>query len=257
MPHLEGQTIRTAVIRNAQLRWPVPKQLARLVAGRRIERLERRSKYLLLDCGSGWIIMHLGMSGSLRVLPDGVPPGDHDHFDLVLESGKVLRLNDPRRFGAVLWERGDPSNNKLLRNMAPEPFDAQFDADWLLHRTRRRSASIKNVLMDNHIVCGVGNIYASEALFRAGIHPARAAGRISRERYVRLVEAIRETLQAAISAGGSTLRNFVDADGNPGYFQQTHLVYGRAGEPCRQCGAPIKALRLGQRSAFYCGHCQR
>ncbi|PWT71946.1 MAG: DNA-formamidopyrimidine glycosylase [Proteobacteria bacterium] len=257
LPHLEGQTIRTVVIRNGQLRWPVPKQLARLVAGRRIERLERRSKYLLLDCGSGWIIMHLGMSGSLRVLPDGVPPGDHDHFDLVLDSGKVLRLHDPRRFGAVLWERGDPSSNKLLRNMAPEPFDAKFDADWLLRRTRGRSASIKNVLMDNHIVCGVGNIYASEALFRAGIHPARPAGRISRERYVRLIEAIRETLQAAITAGGSTLRNFVDANGNPGYFQQTHLVYDRAGEPCRRCGAPIKTLRLGQRSAFYCGRCQR
>jgi len=256
-PHLQGQTIVTAVVRNPQLRWPVPKQLARLVAGRRIERVERRSKYLLLDCGTGWIIVHLGMSGSLRVLSADHPPGAHDHLDLVLEGGKVLRLHDPRRFGAVLWQRGTPEGNKLLRNIAPEPFDPRFDADWLFRHTRGRKAAIKNVLMDNHIVCGVGNIYASEALFRAGIHPIRAAGRISRDRYVRLVDAIRATLKAAISAGGSTLRDFVNADGSPGYFQQTHFVYGRAGEACRQCGTPVKSLRIGQRSAFYCPHCQR
>ena len=256
-PHLQGQTIVTAVVRNPQLRWPVPKQHARLVAGRRIERLERRGKYLLLDCGTGWIIVHLGMSGSLRVLPADRPPGAHDHLDLVLEGGKILRLHDPRRFGAVLWQQGGPEGNKLLRNIAPEPFDPQFDGDWLFRHTRGRKAAIKNVLMDNHIVCGVGNIYASESLFRAGIHPIRAAGRISRDRYVRLVDAIRVTLKAAISAGGSTLRDFVNADGSPGYFQQTHFVYGRAGEACRQCGTPVKSLRIGQRSAFYCPHCQR
>ena len=255
-PHLQGRTIVTAIVRNAQLRWPVPGQLARLVAGRRIERLERRSKYLLLDCGTGWLILHLGMSGSLRVVPADHPPGTHDHLDLVLETGKALRLHDPRRFGAVLWQKGDPAANRLLRDIAPEPFDPRFSAAWLFERTRGRKAAIKSVLMDNRIVCGVGNIYASESLFRAGIHPARAAGRIGLHRYVRLIDAIRVTLEEAIRAGGSTLRDFVHADGSPGYFQQTHFVYGRDGEACRRCGSPIRSVRIGQRSAFYCPRCQ-
>ena len=257
VPHVQGQTIRTAVVRNPHLRWPVPKHLARLVAGRRIERLERRSKYLLLDCGGDWLILHLGMSGSLRVVPADQPPGAHDHLDLVLESGMALRLHDPRRFGAVLWQPGEPARNKLLRDIAPEPFGPEFDAQWLFDRTRGRKVAIKSLLMDNHLVCGVGNIYANESLFRAGIRPGRAAGRIGRERYAKLVDAIRATLAEAIRAGGSTLRDFVNADGNPGYFQQQYFVYGRAGEACRLCATPIRSVRIGQRSAFYCPRCQR
>ena len=183
-PHLQGERIRTAVVRNGNLRWPVPRKLPELVAGRRIEKLERRSKYLLLDCGGGWLIFHLGMSGSLRVVPVDTPAGTHDHVDLVLETGNALRLHDPRRFGAVLWEPGDPSRNRLLQGLAPEPLGNEFSAEWLFSRTRGRAAAIKNLLMDNHLVCGVGNIYANESLFRAGIHPARAGGRISRPRYV-------------------------------------------------------------------------
>ena len=256
-PHLEGKRIQTAVIRNGRLRWPVPRKLPQLLAGRRIERVQRRSKYLLLDCGGGWLIVHLGMSGSLRVVPASTPPGLHDHVDLVLENGSALRLRDPRRFGAVLWEPHDPNAHKLLRNLAPEPFDAAFTAELLYQRTRGRSASIKNVVMDSRIVCGVGNIYANESLFRAGIHPARTAARISRARYAVLVAEIRNTLQAAIDAGGSTLRDFVHADGSSGYFQQQYFVYGREGEACLRCGTKIRAIRIGQRSTFYCSRCQR
>jgi formamidopyrimidine-DNA glycosylase len=190
-------------------------------------------------------------------VPADTPPGPHDHVDIVLESGQALRLRDPRRFGALLWEAGEPSRHKLLRGLGPEPLESAFDAGWLFQRSRGRNVPIKNLLMDNHLVCGVGNIYANESLFRAGIHPARAAGRISRSRYVELVEAIRTTLRAAIEAGGSSLRDFVHADGSPGYFQQQYLVYGRAGENCARCGGTIRSVRLGQRSAFYCPRCQR
>jgi formamidopyrimidine-DNA glycosylase len=256
-PHLQGQRIRTAVVRNHRLRWPVPRKLPALVAGRRIEQLVRRSKYLLMDCGGAWLIFHLGMSGSLRVVPADTPPGSHDHVDLVLETGIALRLHDPRRFGAVLWQPGAPSRHKLLQGLAPEPLEGAFTAQWLFERTRGRKASIKSLLMDNHLVCGVGNIYANESLFRAGIHPARAGGRISQARYARLVDEIRATLSAAIQAGGSSLRDFVHADGSPGYFQQQYLVYGRGGERCERCGKTIKTIRIGQRSAFYCPGCQR
>lgn len=256
-PHLQGRRIRTAVVRNRNLRWPVPRKLPELVAGRKIERLERRSKYLLVDCGGAWLIFHLGMSGSLRVVPAELPPGPHDHVDVVLDTGQALRLHDPRRFGAVLWQPGEPGHNKLLQGLAPEPLESDFNADWLFERTRGRKAAIKNLLMDNHLVCGVGNIYANESLFRAGIHPTRAAGRISQPRYGRLVDEIRATLRAAIEAGGSTLRDFVHVDGSPGYFQQSYFVYGRAGEQCLKCGTSIKTVRIGQRSAFYCPSCQR
>lgn len=254
---VQHQRIRTAVVRDGRLRWPVPSDLPELVAGRRVERLTRRSKYLLMDCGSGWLIFHLGMSGSLRMVPADKPPGAHDHLDLVLESGMAVRLRDPRRFGAVLWEPGEPSGHKLLKGLGPEPLESEFDAAWLFKRTRGRSAAIKNTLMDNHIVCGVGNIYANESLFRAGIHPARASGRISRARYAVLVDEVRATLQAAIAAGGSSLRDFVHTDGSSGYFQQQYFVYGRAGEACRKCGTAIKTVRIGQRSAFFCPRCQR
>jgi formamidopyrimidine-DNA glycosylase len=256
-PWLLNQRIRSAVLRHRGMRWPVRADLPRLLAGQSIRSVGRRSKYLLIDCESGWLILHLGMSGSLRMVPARQAPGKHDHFDLVLENGQALRLTDPRRFGAVIWEPGEPARHKLLQDLGPEPFDAAFDAKWLQARTSGRSAAIKNVLMDSHVVCGVGNIYANESLFRAGIHPSRAAGRIALPRYVRLVQAVRETLSDAIAAGGSTLRDFVQADGSPGYFQQQYFVYGRQGEPCQRCGATIKSVRIGQRSAFYCPRCQR
>jgi formamidopyrimidine-DNA glycosylase len=256
-PWLLNQRIRSAVLRHRGMRWPVRADLPRLLAGHSIRSVGRRSKYLLIDCESGWLILHLGMSGSLRMVPAQQVPGKHDHFDLVLENGQALRLTDPRRFGAVLWEPGEPAHHKLLQGLGPEPFDAAFDAKWLHARSRGRSAPIKNLLMDSHIVCGVGNIYANESLFRAGIRPAAAAGRISLPRYALLVDAVRETLNAAIAAGGSTLRDFVQADGSPGYFQQQYFVYARRGEACRRCGTAIKGVRIGQRSAFYCPRCQR
>ena len=256
-PWLLNQRIRSAVLRHRGMRWPVRADLPRLLAGHSIRSVGRRSKYLLIDCESGWLILHLGMSGSLRMVPAQQLPGKHDHFDLVLENGQALRLTDPRRFGAVIWQPGEPARHKLLQDLGPEPFDAAFDAKWLHARTRGRSAPIKNVLMDSHIVCGVGNIYANESLFRAGIRPSRAAGRISLQRYGLLVQAVRATLDAAIAAGGSTLRDFVQADGSPGYFQQQTFVYGRLGQACRRCGTTIKGVRIGQRSAFYCPTCQR
>ena len=255
--HLTGLTIADAVIRNGSLRWPIPRNLPRLLRGQKIRSLKRRAKYLLMDCGSGTLILHLGMSGSLRILPANTPPDKHDHFDLVLSNGTLMRLRDPRRFGAVLWHSGDPATHPLLAELGPEPLEKDFNARYLYQATRGRSASIKQCIMDSRIVVGVGNIYANEALFRAGIRPQLAAGKLSLPRCARLVEEIRTTLNEAIKQGGSSLRDFVDTSGNPGYFQQNYWVYGRAGEPCRRCGATIKQARQGQRSSFYCGSCQK
>jgi len=257
VPHLVGRRVETVVVRNRNLRWPIARNLGARISGCTVRTVERRAKYLLIGCGIGWLIVHLGMSGSLRVLPRVTPAGKHDHFDLVLDSGMIVRLTDPRRFGAVLWAAQDPYSHPLLADLAPEPLGAEFDAGWLHASTRGRRAAIKTVLMDSHTVVGVGNIYASESLFRAGIHPKTAAGRVSLQRCERLVSAIRETLAAAIEAGGSTLRNFVGAEGDPGRFQQGYFVYGRDGEPCRSCGAAIRALRQARRATFYCPHCQR
>jgi formamidopyrimidine-DNA glycosylase len=275
-PHLTGRSVRDVVIRHPRLRWPVPKNLPQLLRNRIIRALRRRAKYLLLEFDHGTLMLHLGMSGSLRILPagtcetavKGMPAGApppcsdpsaarHDHFDLVLDNGKVMRLRDPRRFGAVLWHEGDIDEHPLLRNLGPEPLGKGFDAEYLYCTTRKRSAAIKQVIMDSHVVVGVGNIYANEALFRAGIRPTLAANKISKLRCEQLVEAIRQTLRAAIKQGGSTLRNFVNSDGKPGYFQQHYRVYGRAGKPCRKCGTSIKQIRQGQRSSFYCPACQR
>lgn len=256
-PHMQGQRIEAVIVRNRALRWPIPRDLAKQVCGRTVRAVERRGKYLLIDCGTGWMILHLGMSGSLQVVPNKTPAGKHDHVDLVLSSGMVARLTDPRRFGALLWEADDPHRHPLLARLAPEPLGTEFHAAWLHARTRGRSAAIKTVVMDSRIVVGVGNIYASESLFRAGIHPGLAARRVSLLRCNKLVASIRETLAAAIEAGGSTLRDYVGAEGHPGYFQQTYFVYGRQGEPCRICGTTIKALRQGQRSTFFCPVCQR
>ncbi len=255
--HLTGLTIADVVIRNAKLRWPIPKNLPRLLRGQTIHSLKRRARYLLMDCGSGTLILHLGMSGSLRILPARTAPGKHDHFDLLLNNGTLMRLRDPRRFGAVLWQSGDVHTHPLLASLGPEPLEKGFDARYLYQATRGRSVSIKQCIMDNHIVVGVGNIYANEALYRAGIKPRIAAGKLSLPRCARLVEEIHATLAEAIARGGSTLRDFVDSSGQPGYFQQHYWVYGRGGEPCRRCGSIIKQIRQGQRSSFYCGRCQK
>ncbi len=254
---LVGQRIKTVVVRNWRLRQPVPRRLPQLVAGATIRSLARRGKYLLVDCGSGTLILHLGMSGRLWVVKDGAAPTPHDHLDLVLESGIVVRLRDPRRFGLVLWQAGDPLAHRLLASIGPEPLSASFDGAALHAATRRRTAAIKHVLMDSHVVAGVGNIYANEALFHAGIYPRTAAGRLSRECCALLVEKIRETLKQAISAGGSSLRDYVRSDGLAGNFQSQFMVYGRAGEPCQRCGTAIREIRQGQRSTFFCPRCQR
>lgn len=255
-PHLLGQRIADVVIRHPQLRWPVPKDLPGLLRGQAIRTLQRRAKYLLLKFDNGTLIVHLGMSGSLRILPVATPADKHDHFDLVLDSGQLMRLRDPRRFGAVLWHVGDVARHPLLAALGPEPLEKDFDAAYLHRATRKRSAAIKQVIMDSGVVAGVGNIYASEALFRAGIRPQLSAAKLSLPRCAALVQAIKETLRAAIKAGGSTLRDFTNSAGEPGYFQQHYFVYGRAGEPCRKCGTAIRHVRQGQRSSFYCPHCQ-
>jgi len=254
---LIGRRAVDVVIRNANLRWPIPKALPNLLRGQRILSLKRRAKYLLMEFGSGTLILHLGMSGSLRILSANTPPEKHDHFDLVLDDGSAMRLRDPRRFGAVLWQRENVFSHPLLASLGPEPLEADFDAHYLHCASRSRSVSIKQFLMNNHIVVGVGNIYANEALFRAGIKPQLAAGKLSMPRCTRLVEEICATLSEAIMQGGSTLRDFVNSDGQPGYFQQHYWVYGREGEACRRCNATIQQLRQGQRSSFYCRSCQK
>jgi formamidopyrimidine-DNA glycosylase len=256
-PHLTGHAVADVIVRHPRLRWPVPRGLAGKLRGHTINAVERRAKYLLLRFDHGTLILHLGMSGSLRLLEAATPAGKHDHFDLVLDSGRALRLTDPRRFGAVLWTRDDPQQHELLRDLGPEPLGGEFTADYLYAGTRKRKAAIKLVIMDSKMVVGVGNIYASEALFRAGIHPSRAAGSLSRERCARLATAIKEVLNAAIEQGGTTLRDFTGGDGKPGYFAQELRVYGRAGEPCVTCGTLVKSTRHGQRATYYCPRCQR
>jgi formamidopyrimidine-DNA glycosylase len=256
-PLLVGQRIRTVVVRNRRLRQPVPRRLPQLIAGATVRALARRGKYLLIDCGAGTLILHLGMSGRLWVVTDGAAPAPHDHFDLVLDNGVVVRLRDPRRFGLVLWQPGNPLAHALLARIGPEPLSAEFDGAWLHRVTRNRDAAIKTVLMDGHVIAGVGNIYASESLFRAGISPRVSAKRLNRERCDVLVKEIRTTLELAIAAGGSSLRDYVASDGMAGNYQSQFLVYDRAGEPCRRCGATIKEIRQGQRSTFYCASCQR
>ncbi|MCX7193441.1 MAG: bifunctional DNA-formamidopyrimidine glycosylase/DNA-(apurinic or apyrimidinic site) lyase [Proteobacteria bacterium] len=275
-PYLEGATVTAVVTRCPRLRWPIPENLPELLSGQSVISLKRRAKYLLLEFGTGTLILHLGMSGSLRILACNIPPAvpargmsgvspplccdppaKHDHFDLLLDNGRLMRLRDPRRFGAVLWHQGETGIHPLLTRLGPEPLEAGFDAGYFYQITRSRNVPIKQFIMDNHVVVGVGNIYASEALFRSGISPLLKAGKLTQPRCARLVEAIRETLSEAILAGGSTLRDFVNVSGNPGYFQQQHWVYGRAGEPCRTCSASVTQIRQGQRSSFYCELCQK
>lgn len=254
-PLIERRVIEAAVVRDRRLRWPVPDGLEERVAGRRVRAVERRAKYLLLRLGDCELIMHLGMSGSLRFLPGDVPARPHDHVDLVFATG-TLRLNDPRRFGCVLLtERAD--DHKLIAGLGPEPLEAGFTAPWLHAACAGRKVAIKQLLMNAHVVVGVGNIYANEALFRAGIHPCRAAGRISAQRLERLVAAIRAVLTESIAQGGTTLRDFVGSDGRPGYFRISLAVYERAGQPCPRCATTVRRIVLGQRATYYCPSCQR
>jgi formamidopyrimidine-DNA glycosylase len=260
-PHLLGHSIDDVVVRNASLRWPIPPEILQ-ARGRTVTCCRRRAKYLLIDldgremetCG---LIIHLGMSGSLRICNAGDTPRKHDHFDLVLDSGLCARFNDPRRFGALLWRSGPAEGHKLLRELGPEPLSDSFSGDTLWRRARGRRNAVKNFIMDGRIVVGVGNIYASEALFMAGIHPSRPAGRISAPRYAALAAAIRDVLSRAIDSGGTTLRDYLNSAGRPGYFAQELLVYEREDEPCFQCGAAIRRKVIGQRSSYYCPRCQR
>ncbi|OIP93470.1 MAG: DNA-formamidopyrimidine glycosylase [Syntrophobacteraceae bacterium CG2_30_61_12] len=256
-PYLVGRRIESTRVRNPKLRWPVPIELPARLQGRVIQGLERRGKYLLMHLADGAVILHLGMSGCLLVRPEGAPAATHDHLEIVLDSGKVLCLNDPRRFGCVLWCPGDPLEHPLLAGLGPEPFAPAFTGDYLYQRARGRKATVKAFIMDSRIVTGVGNIYANEALFAAAIDPRRAAGRISRKRYHALAAALVEVLRQAIQQGGTTLRDFRDAVGNPGWFQLQLKVYGRAGEPCPRCLRPLSEVRLAQRATTFCAACQR
>jgi formamidopyrimidine-DNA glycosylase len=240
-----------------RLRWPIPRALPRKLVGQRIVRIGRRAKYLLLGLNSGTLLLHLGMSGNLRILPASTPRLPHDHFDLVLDSGLALRFNDPRRFGSLLHTSASPSEHPRLARLGPEPFSAAFNADYLYRITRGRRIAIKQLLMNSQLVVGVGNIYASEALFRARVRPGRAARSLTREEAARLVRAVRAVLRQAIRSGGTTLRDYLGADGAPGYFRQRLYVYERRGKPCRRCGRPVRAMTQGQRSTYYCPSCQK
>jgi len=256
-PHVVGHKVSDLHVYDRRLRWPVPSDLKARLAGRVIDRVDRRSKYLLFRFGADTLLVHLGMTGSLRAHTQLPARRAHDHVDLVLEHGVTLRYHDPRRFGAILWIAGPAERHPLLRRLGPEPLEGTFDADYLWKATRGRRAAIKLALMDNHVVVGVGNIYANEALFRAGIRPTTPAGRLSRPRLSRLVDETRGVLTEAIAKGGSTLRDYVDATGEPGYFQLDYYVYGRAGLPCRRCGTRVKLTRQGQRATHHCPRCQR
>jgi formamidopyrimidine-DNA glycosylase len=256
-PHVVGRCVAKVKVYDSRLRWPVPADLADRIVGRTIAGVDRRSKYLLFRMGTDTLLVHLGMTGSLRVHRRPPPRKLHDHVDIVLDDGTLLRYNDPRRFGAMLWVGAPTDSHPLLRDLGPEPFDAAFDAGYFWRATRNRTAAIKLALMDNGLVVGVGNIYANESLFRAGIRPTVRAHRVSRRRLARLVLEVRAVLSDAIAKGGSTLRDYVDARGEPGYFQLDYFVYGREGEPCRICGTVIRQRRLGARASFYCPQCQR
>ena len=255
-PQLEGRRITGVLLRRPDLRWPIPAEVSALLPGQAILGLRRRAKYLLLETAPGCALLHLGMTGSLRVLPGDTPPGTHDHVDLALDSGGVLRFRDPRRFGCLLWQPAG-ATHALLRDLGPEPLSPDFDGEHLYRRSRNRTASVKTFLMDQSTVVGVGNIYAAESLFRAGLAPDRPAGAVSRARYVRLVKAVQEILAQSILAGGTTLRDFIQPDGSPGYFKQELFVYGREDEPCLVCGTLLRGSRLGNRATVWCPRCQK
>lgn len=256
-----GARIASVTVRHHGLRWPIPEDLSERLVGQHVITLTRRAKYILVSIGNvqttqGSLLLHLGMSGRLCLLERFFPPEKHDHVDIAFEDGRVIRLRDPRRFGAVLWLSGDITQHPLLSALGPEPLSADFSGAYLYDTLRTRSAAIKTTIMDGHVVVGVGNIYASESLFKSRIHPETPAKLLSKAQCARLVADIQSTLRAALAAGGSSLRDFFGADGNPGYFQQTYAVYGRTGEPCLVCQQAIQNIRLGQRSTFFCPTCQ-
>jgi formamidopyrimidine-DNA glycosylase len=256
-PYIVGQTIKQVIIRQPQLRWPIPSELNQTLTGLNILAVSRRAKYLLFTTGAGTMLMHLGMSGSLRIMSAGQSAGKHDHIDFIFNDDTVLRFNDPRRFGAVLWTTAPVAEHPLLKALGPEPLLDEFNGELLYTRSRNRKVPVKSFIMDSHIVVGIGNIYANEALFMAGILPTRQAGKVSLARYQKLAECIRVILQHAITQGGTTLRDFVNEAGKPGYFQQQLKVYGRAGLPCTHCLQPLTETRLANRSTVFCGACQR
>lgn len=255
-PWLVGRKIIAVLVREPRLRWPIPALLGQAATGQQIDRVERRAKYLLLETAAGTIMIHLGMSGSLRVLTGDIPAGKHDHVDILLDDHRILRFRDPRRFGSIFWIKGGETH-PLLAVLGPEPLEAAFDGAYLFARSRGRKTPVKSFIMDSHVVVGVGNIYANEALFAAGILPTRGAGSIAKPRFERLGHAIKEVLASAIAAGGTTLRDFVREDGSPGYFRQDLKVYGRGGEACSVCKGLLTEVRLGQRTTVYCRRCQR
>jgi formamidopyrimidine-DNA glycosylase len=255
-PHVEGRVVTKVVLRRPDLRWPIPDAIRTALPGARIESVDRRAKYLLVHTTRGTAIIHLGMSGSLRVLPQGTRAATHDHVDIELDSGQLLRLTDPRRFGCLLWQVPGETH-ELLRDLGPEPLSSAFDGKLLFDRSRKRTSAVKVMLMDQATVVGVGNIYACESLYSAAIRPDREAGTISRARYDRLAIEVKRILIHAITRGGTTLRDFLAPDGAPGYFEQELMVYGREGEPCKTCGAAVRAISLGQRNTFFCARCQR
>jgi formamidopyrimidine-DNA glycosylase len=255
-PHILNKKVKQVIIRQKQLRWPITPTLKNQLINQHILSVKRRGKYILLGSPTGTVIIHLGMSGSLRILNKSDSAEKHDHFDIVFNNNKVLRLRDPRRFGCVLWTRQDPLKHKLLKNLGPEPLSDDFTAEYLHAISRSRKVSIKTFLMNSHVVVGVGNIYANESLFSAGINPKRTASKVSLKRYQTLVPAIKKILQQSIEQGGTTLKDFINEEGKPGYFQQILAVYGRTNEPCIQCGESVKQFTQSQRSTFYCSHCQ-
>ena len=255
--HLQGHSIISAAVRLSRLRYPIPAALPELVAGRPIVSIDRRAKYLLMDLAGGVLLIHLGMSGSLRIVSAAAPIGRHDHIDFQLSDERLLRFADPRRFGAVLWLTGDPSEHPLLKRLGPEPLGSKFDGNYLYRRSRGRKLPIKQFLMDSQIVAGIGNIYANEILYVAGVHPLRPAGQLSAKRYQRLAEAVGNVLNRAIEKGGTTLKDFVNDAGRPGYFQIELFVYGRSSQMCRKCARPLVSIRQAQRQTVYCRSCQR
>jgi formamidopyrimidine-DNA glycosylase len=256
-PYIHNKVVTGVIVRQTNLRWPVSPDLVTSLLGQKIEEVDRRGKYLLLKTQAGTVIIHLGMSGSLRILQPNNNVGKHDHVDIVFEDQITLRFTDPRRFGCVLWNEGNINKHPLLAKLGPEPMSDDLTPAYLHTKSRLRKSSIKVFIMDSHIVVGVGNIYANEALYEAGIHPKRAAGRISLARYKKLTDSIKKILRQAIDAGGTTLRDFTGSDGQPGYFKQSLRVYGRGGEACDFCETPLTEIRLGQRSTVYCTQCQR
>jgi formamidopyrimidine-DNA glycosylase len=256
-PYIEGQTVTAVTVRQPKLRWNIPESLNQNLSGLTILSVSRRAKYLLFTTGLGTLLIHLGMSGNLRILQDNQEPKKHDHVDFIFADGTVLRFNDPRRFGAVLWTSNPPEEHPLLKDLGPEPLLPSFNGNLLYTLSRNRKTPVKAFIMDSHVVVGVGNIYANEALFMAGIYPSRQAGKISLSRYEKLADCIRVILQDAIKQGGTTLRDFVNENGKPGYFQQQLRAYGRAGSPCVHCQQPLKEMRLSNRSTVYCTQCQR